>query len=58
MDCAAYANGYLVLLLYLQIMDFFNVRDFEIPGYSLPQVVVELHTHLWSCAIDYRFVHV
>jgi len=38
----------------LQIMDFFNVRDFEIPGYSLPQVVVELHAHLWSCAIDYR----
>ena len=47
-------NGWLVLLLQLQIMDFFNVKDFEIPGYSLPQVVVELHTHLWSCAIDYR----
>ena len=44
------------LLWCLQIMDFFNVRDFEIPGYSLPQVVVELHTHLWSCAVDYRLV--
>jgi len=46
----------LLLLLQLQIMDFFSVKDFEIPGYSLPQVVVELHSHLWSCAVDFRLV--
>ena len=38
-------------------MEFFNVRDFEIPGYSLPHVVVELHAHLWSCAVVYRFIY-
>ena len=42
------------VLLQLQIMEFFNVRDFEIPGYSLPHVVVELHAHLWSCAVVYH----
>jgi autophagy-related protein 2 len=37
-----------------QMLEFFNVADFDIPGYSIPKVVMELHTHLWSCAIDYR----
>lgn len=39
----------------LQITDFFNVADFDIPGYTLPKIVTEMHLYAWSCAIDYRF---
>ena len=35
-------------------MDFFDVVDYAILGYTLPEVVTELHLHLWSCSVDYR----
>jgi len=38
-----------------QVTDFFNVVDFDIPGYTLPKIVTEMHLYAWSCAIDYRF---
>ena len=40
----------------LQIVEFFNVADYEVPGYKLPLSVTSLHTHLWNCAVDYRLV--
>lgn len=44
-----------ILFQMLQITDFFNVADFDIPGYTLPKIVTEMHLYAWSCAIDYRF---
>ncbi|XP_063800905.1 autophagy-related protein 2 homolog A isoform X1 [Pseudophryne corroboree] len=37
-----------------QIMDFLDVVDEPILGYSPPAVITILHTHLFSCAVDYR----
>ncbi|KAG9475554.1 hypothetical protein GDO78_003774 [Eleutherodactylus coqui] len=37
-----------------QIMDFLDVVDDPILGYSPPAVITILHTHLFSCAVDYR----
>ncbi|XP_041037856.1 autophagy-related protein 2 homolog A [Carcharodon carcharias] len=37
-----------------QLMDFFDVIDDPILGYSPPTVITVLHTHLVSCAVDYR----
>lgn len=37
-----------------QLIDFFNVMDYTIPGYTAKDVLTELHLHLWDCAIDYR----
>ncbi|KAI4468685.1 autophagy-related 2 isoform a [Holotrichia oblita] len=37
-----------------QLIDFFNVVDYAIPGYNAKDVLTELHVHLWDCAIDYR----
>ncbi|GJQ81695.1 Atg2 [Trypoxylus dichotomus] len=38
-----------------QLIDFFNVVDYAIPGYNAKDVLTELHIHLWDCAIDYRY---
>lgn len=38
-----------------QLIDFFNVVDYAIPGYNAKDVLTELHVHLWDCAIDYRY---
>ncbi|KAL1129547.1 hypothetical protein AAG570_012492 [Ranatra chinensis] len=35
-------------------MDFFDVVDYPVRGYDSPQVITELHQHLWDCAVDYR----
>ncbi|KAJ8246974.1 hypothetical protein GJAV_G00257360 [Gymnothorax javanicus] len=37
-----------------QIMDFLDVIDDPILGYTPPVVITVLHTHLASCAVDYR----
>ncbi|XP_051900923.1 LOW QUALITY PROTEIN: autophagy-related protein 2 homolog A-like [Pristis pectinata] len=37
-----------------QLMDFFDVLDDPILGYIPPTVITILHTHLLSCAVDYR----
>ncbi|XP_048381059.1 autophagy-related protein 2 homolog A isoform X2 [Stegostoma tigrinum] len=37
-----------------QLMDFFDVLDDPILGYTPPTVITVLHTHLVSCAVDYR----
>ncbi|XP_048475573.1 autophagy-related protein 2 homolog A [Rhincodon typus] len=41
-----------------QLMDFFDVLDDPILGYTPPTVITVLHTHLVSCAVDYscRFI--
>lgn len=39
-----------------QIMDYLDVKDYDILGYVLPKVLTELHIHLWNCAVDYRYV--
>ncbi|KAM8940476.1 autophagy-related protein 2 homolog A isoform 2-T2 [Pelodytes ibericus] len=37
-----------------QILDFLDVVDEPILGYNPPAVITVLHTHLFSCAVDYR----
>ncbi|XP_053576099.1 autophagy-related protein 2 homolog A isoform X2 [Bombina bombina] len=37
-----------------QILEFLDVIDEPILGYSSPAVITVLHTHLFSCAVDYR----
>ena len=40
-----------------QLMDFMDIKDFPIQGYTLPPSVTTLHLHLWGCAVDYRPLH-
>ncbi|XP_025831922.1 autophagy-related protein 2 homolog B isoform X2 [Agrilus planipennis] len=40
-----------------QLIDFFNVFDYPIPGYQPKDVLTELHLNLWDCAVDYRPLH-
>lgn len=37
-----------------QIVDFLDVIDDDILGYTSPAVITVLHTHLATCAVDYR----
>ncbi|KAM3870794.1 autophagy-related protein 2 homolog B [Diretmus argenteus] len=39
---------------YDQIVDFLNVSDEPVLGYTPPTSVTTLHLHLWSCSLDYR----
>uniref|UniRef100_A0A8B9LT44 Autophagy related 2B n=1 Tax=Astyanax mexicanus TaxID=7994 RepID=A0A8B9LT44_ASTMX len=41
---------------YDQVMtlDFLNVSDEPVLGYTPPSSVTTLHLHLWSCSLDYR----
>ncbi|KAG9346482.1 hypothetical protein JZ751_006793 [Albula glossodonta] len=39
-----------------QLVDFLDVIDDPILGYSPPAVITVLHTHLATCAVDYRYV--
>ncbi|KAJ8390814.1 hypothetical protein AAFF_G00099460 [Aldrovandia affinis] len=39
---------------YDQLVDFLNVSDEPVLGYTPPASVTTLHLHLWSCALDYR----
>uniref|UniRef100_A0A8C1P732 Autophagy related 2B n=1 Tax=Cyprinus carpio TaxID=7962 RepID=A0A8C1P732_CYPCA len=36
------------------LVDFLNVSDEPVLGYSPPSSVSTLHLHLWSCSLDYR----
>nr|UXP86414.1 atg2 [Procambarus clarkii] len=40
-----------------QLGDMFDVQDYPIAGYVLPDVVTEMNFHLWGCALDYRPLH-
>ena len=40
--------------LSLQMMNFLDVKDYDILGYVTPKILTELHVHLWDCAVDYR----
>lgn len=40
-----------------QMMDMFDVQDYPVAGYVLPDVVTEMNFHLWGCALDYRPLH-
>ncbi|KAK7872956.1 hypothetical protein R5R35_004266 [Gryllus longicercus] len=42
---------------FTQFVDFFDVIDYPIAGYDPPGVITELQLHLWSCAVDYRPLH-
>ncbi|XP_043930581.1 autophagy-related protein 2 homolog B [Protopterus annectens] len=37
-----------------QILDFLNVSDEPVLGYTPPSSLTTFHIHLWSCAVDYR----
>lgn len=37
-----------------QLLDFLDVLDDPVLGYLPPTVITVLHTHLFSCAVDYR----
>nr|XP_048313767.1 autophagy-related protein 2 homolog A isoform X2 [Myodes glareolus] len=37
-----------------QLLDFLDVLDDPVLGYMPPTVITILHTHLFSCAVDYR----
>ncbi|KAG2460360.1 ATG2A protein, partial [Polypterus senegalus] len=37
-----------------QLVDFLNVMDDPILGYTPPAVITVLHSHLLNCAVDYR----
>lgn len=37
----------------LQFMNFFDVVDFGVPGYVLPQLKVDLHIHLTNVLLNY-----
>uniref|UniRef100_A0A4W6EXV5 Autophagy related 2A n=1 Tax=Lates calcarifer TaxID=8187 RepID=A0A4W6EXV5_LATCA len=39
-----------------QLVDFLDVIDDPILGYTAPAVITVLHTHLATCAVDYRCV--
>ncbi|XP_069493788.1 autophagy-related protein 2 homolog B isoform X2 [Ambystoma mexicanum] len=40
-----------------QIMSFLNIFDEPVLGYNPPASVTTFHIHLWSCALDYRPLH-
>ncbi|XP_068110885.1 autophagy-related protein 2 homolog B isoform X2 [Hyperolius riggenbachi] len=37
-----------------QILQFLNISDEPVLGYSPPASTTTFHVHLWSCALDYR----
>ncbi|KAM3919804.1 autophagy-related protein 2 homolog B isoform 1-T3 [Leptodactylus fuscus] len=37
-----------------QILQFLNISDEPVLGYSPPTSITTFHIHLWSCALDYR----
>ncbi len=38
-----------------QLLELLDLKDYPILGYTMPRTLTELHCHLWSCAIDYRY---
>ena len=43
-------------VLWLQLVEFLDVIDDPILGYTAPAVITVLHTQLATCAVDYRSV--
>lgn len=41
----------------LQLVEFLDVIDDPILGYTAPAVITVLHTHLATCAVDYRCIY-
>ncbi|KAG8146526.1 hypothetical protein E2320_013678 [Naja naja] len=41
---------------YTQLIDFLDVLDDPILGFVPPAIITVLHTHLFNCAVDYRFI--
>ncbi|ELU17929.1 hypothetical protein CAPTEDRAFT_154368 [Capitella teleta] len=39
------------------VMEVFDLKEHPVLGYTMPKVVTEMHLHLWSCAVDYRPIH-
>ncbi|XP_044278561.1 autophagy-related protein 2 homolog A isoform X2 [Varanus komodoensis] len=39
---------------YTQMIDFLDVLDDPVLGFAPPTIITVLHTHLFSCAVDYR----
>jgi autophagy-related protein 2 len=39
----------------LKLLEFLDVLDDPVLGYLPPTVITVLHTHLFSCAVDYRY---
>ncbi|XP_076030640.1 autophagy-related 2 [Oratosquilla oratoria] len=42
---------------FTQLSDMFDVQDYAVEGYEPPDVLTEMNFHLWSCAVDYRPLH-
>ncbi|GAB1294781.1 Autophagy-related protein 2 homolog B [Apodemus speciosus] len=40
-----------------QILNFLNIADEPVLGYNPPASFTTFHVHLWSCALDYRPLH-
>lgn len=40
-----------------QILSFLNISDEPVLGYNPPTSITTFHIHLWSCALDYRPLH-
>lgn len=38
-----------------KLLEFLDVLDDPVLGYLPPTVITILHTHLFSCAVDYRY---
>lgn len=38
-----------------KLLEFLDVLDDPVLGYLPPTVITVLHTHLFSCAVDYRY---
>lgn len=41
-------------LWFTQLMDFFDVKEDVVPGYTPYTNLTELHLHLWNSCVDYR----
>ncbi|XP_070517195.1 autophagy-related protein 2 homolog B isoform X2 [Cardiocondyla obscurior] len=42
---------------FTELTDCLDVADHPVAGYTPPGALIELHLHLWDCAIDYRPLH-
>ncbi|XP_064403938.1 autophagy-related protein 2 homolog B-like isoform X2 [Halichondria panicea] len=40
-----------------QLGEFFTLTDDEVLGYEPPSIITELHTHLHSCCLEYKPLH-
>ena len=39
----------------MQLADMFDLEEEEVEGYEPPSLITELHTHLNSCSVEYRW---